>query len=129
VLWVNGHTHRNEVIAHRKPNGSGGFFELNTASHIDWPQQSRLIEVVDNHDGTLSVFGTIVDFAAPTPDVTKIDTPAQLAALSRLLAANDWQERTGHSATVDGRRGKASDRNVELLVPDPRSGGDPASNV
>jgi metallophosphoesterase (TIGR03767 family) len=129
VLWVNGHTHRNAVIVHRKPGGTGGFFELNTASHIDWPQQSRLIELVDNHDGTLSVFGTIVDFAAPTPDVRKLDTPAQLAALSRLLAANDWQERTGHSATLDGRRGKASDRNVELLVPDPRSGGDPASNV
>ena len=39
-----------------------------------------------------------------------------LAALSRELAANDWQERTGHSATVDGRRGDVADRNVELIV-------------
>jgi metallophosphoesterase (TIGR03767 family) len=131
VLWVNGHTHVNAVFAHKRPpsQGAGGFWELNTASHIDWPQQSRLVEIMDNKDGTLSVFGTILDFVAPTPDPTKLQTPAQLASLSRLLSANDWQERTGHSATVDGRRGKISDRNVELLVPDPRKNSNPANDV
>ena len=128
VLWVNGHTHRNAVVAHKRPTGNGGFFELNTASHIDWPQQSRLVEIMDNRDGTLSVFGTIVDFAAPEADLTKLETPAQLAAVSRLLAANDWQERDGHTSTVDGRRGRVSDRNVELIVPNPRQG-DAASNL
>jgi metallophosphoesterase (TIGR03767 family) len=129
VLWVNGHTHVNAVFAHKTPSGAGGFWELNTASHIDWPQQSRLVEIMDNKDGTLSVFGTIVDFVAPSPDPTKIQTPAQLASLSRLLSANDWQERTGHSTTLDGRRGKLADRNVELLVPDPRKNSNPASDV
>ncbi|HEX4018298.1 MAG TPA: TIGR03767 family metallophosphoesterase, partial [Frankiaceae bacterium] len=129
VLWVNGHTHVNAVFAHKRPTGTGGFWELNTASHIDWPQQSRLVEIMDNRDGTLSVFGTIVDFVAPSPDPTRLQTPAQLASLSRLLSANDWQERTGHSATVDGRRGKLSDRNVELLVPDPRKNSNPANDV
>ncbi len=128
VLWVNGHTHVNAVIPHKRAGG-GGFWELNTASHIDWPQQSRLVEVMDNKDGTLSIFGTIVDFAAPSPDPKKLDSPAQLAALSRLLSANDWQERTGHSPTLDGRRGKAEDRNVELLVPDPRKGADAANTL
>jgi metallophosphoesterase (TIGR03767 family) len=129
VLWVNGHTHVNRVTAHKRPQGTGGFWELNTASHIDWPQQSRLVEIMDNHDGTLSIFGTILDFVAPEPDPTKLSSPAQLASLSRLLSANDWQERTGHSPTLDGRRGKTPDRNVELLVPDPRPTSDPASNV
>jgi metallophosphoesterase (TIGR03767 family) len=129
VVWVNGHTHVNAVIPHKKSTGTGGFWELNTASHIDWPQQSRLVEILDNRDGTLSVFGTILDFAAPTPDPKKLDSPAALASISRLLAANDWQERTGHSATVDGRRGKAGDRNVELLVPDPRPKSDASSTV
>jgi metallophosphoesterase (TIGR03767 family) len=131
VLWVNGHTHINAVTAHKRTGGggSGGFWELNTASHIDWPQQSRLVEILDNGDGTLSVFGTILDFDAPSPDVKKLDSPAALASLSRLLAANDWQERTGHSATVDGRRGKEDDRNVELLVPDPRPKSDAASTL
>ncbi len=122
VLWVNGHTHVNKVTPHARPAGGppGGFWELNTASHIDWPQQARLVEIADNGDGTLSVFGTILDFAAPAADPAALRAPNSLAALSRELAANDWQERTGHSPTVDGRRGQAQDRNVELIVPDPR---------
>src|SRR6266700_3657260 len=44
VLWVNGHTHRNQVVPHARTAGAaigGGFWELNTAAHIDWPEQRR----------------------------------------------------------------------------------------
>ncbi len=115
IVWVNGHTHRNEVLPHVRPTGSavaGGFWELNTAAHIDWPQQSRTVEVVDNADGTLSVFGTIVDHAGPASAHSGSGSLA-LASLSRELAANDWQDRT------DDRRGSAADRNVELVLPAP----------
>ena len=44
----------------------GGFWEVNTAAHVDWPQQARTVELVDNRNGTLSIFGTIVDHVAPT---------------------------------------------------------------
>ena len=116
ILWVNGHTHRNEVLPHARPTGStvaGGFWELNTAAHIDWPQQSRVVEVVDNLDGTLSVFGTIVDHAGPASHGGSLSGPLALASLSRELAANDWQDRT------DARRGDVEDRNVELVLPSP----------
>ena len=109
ILWVNGHTHRNQVNAYARASTAaiaGGFWELNTAAHIDWPEQSRVVEMVDNLDGTLSIFGTIVDHSGGV-------TPNGLAGLSRQLSANDWQERT------DRRRGDLSDRNVELLVPAP----------
>src|SRR2546421_7114852 len=59
ILWVNGHTHRNQVLPYARPNGAaigGGFWEVNTAAHIDWPEQSRIIELVDNLDGTVSIF-------------------------------------------------------------------------
>ena len=110
VAWVNGHTHRNEIIPHRRSTGSGGFWEINTASHIDFPQQSRLIELADNKDGTLSIFTTMVDHAAPAAYGGQLGTPLALASLARELSANDPQERTS------GRRGAAADRNVELLV-------------
>jgi metallophosphoesterase (TIGR03767 family) len=125
VAWVNGHTHVNHVIAHQRPSSwkaKGGFWEINTASHIDFPQQARIVELVDNGDDTLSLFGTIIDSAAPLRWKNTSD-PNQLAALSRELAANDWQARVtkldaqGH----DGRRGAVSDRNVELLVHTPFS--------
>jgi metallophosphoesterase (TIGR03767 family) len=110
VAWVNGHTHDNHVRAHAR-NGGGGFWEINTASHIDWPQQSRLIELMDNQDGSLSIFCTMVDHAAKRRAKGTTSVLA-LASLSRQLSANDWQLHTGS-------RGKRADRNVELLMPMP----------
>ena len=116
VLWVNGHTHVNEVIPHPQGKGAklgGGFWEVNTASHIDWPQHARLVEIADNRDGTLSIFGTVIDSAAPLSYGGKLDSSLHLAALSRELSVNDPQEREST------RRGHRHDRNVELLVAAP----------
>jgi metallophosphoesterase (TIGR03767 family) len=121
VLWVNGHTHVNAVAPRRRHPESpvpGGFWELTTASHVDWPQQARLVELVDNGDGTLSVFGTIIDHAGPETAPGQQGTEA-LAALSRELGFNDWQTRPRPVPGADGRRGMAADRNVELLLPAP----------
>ncbi|HEY0637183.1 MAG TPA: TIGR03767 family metallophosphoesterase [Pseudonocardiaceae bacterium] len=126
VLWVNGHTHRNKVTPYTRPAGSpvpGGFWEVNTAAHIDWPQQSRVVELIDNQDGTISVFGTIVDMGAPAT-YRRLDSPVALASLARQLAGNDWQARERPNPGEDGRRGTVADRNVELLLPAPfRIGG------
>jgi metallophosphoesterase (TIGR03767 family) len=112
ILWVNGHTHRNQVIPHAR-QGSGGFWEVNTAAHVDFPQQSRIVELADNGDGTLSIFATILDSAGPASYGGRLSDPVRLASLSRELAGNDWQDRD------TDRRGEAADRNVELLVPAP----------
>jgi metallophosphoesterase (TIGR03767 family) len=112
VLMVDGHTHTNRVTAHTRPDG-GGFWEVNTAAHIDWPAQARLLELVDNRDGTLSVFGTLLDPDAPLSYGGRLDSTSALASLCRELAANDPQDRT------DDRRGLREDRNVELLVAAP----------
>jgi hypothetical protein len=121
VLAVTGHTHHNDVVPHKRKGAKSGFWEVNTASHVDWPQQSRLIEMMDNRDGTLSIFGTIVDQASPAkppkPGPAAGLTDRQLASLSRQLAANDPQSR---EVTSGGGQGDLEDRNVELLIRDPR---------
>jgi metallophosphoesterase (TIGR03767 family) len=122
VLWVNGHTHRNTVTPYarsRHAKAPGGFWEINTAAHVDWPQQARTVELVDNRNGTLSIFGTIIDHVAPTSYGKHPKSPLELASLSRELGANDWQERTRPEDGQDGRRGRLEDRNVELLLPAP----------
>jgi metallophosphoesterase (TIGR03767 family) len=111
VLWVNGHTHVNRVAPHTRSTG-GGFWEVQTAAHVDFPCQARLLEVLDNRDGTLSVFGTILDADAPL-SYDGLDSARSLASLGRELAANDPQERG------NDRRGAVEDRNVELLIPAP----------
>ncbi|MGA5561565.1 TIGR03767 family metallophosphoesterase [Streptomyces platensis] len=103
VGWINGHSHKNEIIAH------DGFWEISTASHIDFPQLARVIELVDNHDGTLSLFTTLVESAAPhRTDFTDLSQTG-LAALYRELSFNAPQARTDLAGT-------ARDRNVELLL-------------
>ena len=64
VAYVAGHTHENDISLFKQ--GRTGFWQINTASHADFPQQSREIEVMDNRDGTLSLFTTILDHAGPT---------------------------------------------------------------
>jgi len=108
IAWVNGHTHRHEILAHTSE--AGGFWEINTASHIDFPQQARIIEIADNTDGTLSIFTTILDHAAEAAFDGTLDSPLSLAALSRELSANDWQ-------LVES--GSPGDLNTELIVKAP----------
>lgn len=53
LAWVNGHIHRNLITPHSAPGGRS-FWEISTASHVDFPQLARIIELVDNKDGTIS---------------------------------------------------------------------------
>jgi metallophosphoesterase (TIGR03767 family) len=124
IAYVAGHTHANRVDFFRGRKGRG-FWQINTASHIDWPQQSRLIEVMDNRDGTLSLFGTILDSAAPAAAPTPGDAlglgPEQLASLGRTLSYNDPQREGLEGSSGDApKTGRRADRNVELLLRDPR---------
>jgi metallophosphoesterase (TIGR03767 family) len=115
VLWVNGHMHANRVWAHPAPSGKGGgIWEINTASHIDFPQQARTIELVDNHDGTLSILSVLIDHS--DPDDIRRDgdqTQKSLAALSLELALND------PDLDRSFRVGTPQDQNVELVIKAP----------
>ncbi|MFL5845007.1 MAG: TIGR03767 family metallophosphoesterase [Solirubrobacteraceae bacterium] len=126
IAYVAGHTHQHNVEAFRAPaaggsgEGGGGFWGIETSSEVDWPIQSRLLEVMDNHDGTLSIFGTLIDHGAALttpPTGTKADgfTPLTLASIARELSFNDPQQ--GGTTGM----GDPDDRNVELLLPDPRT--------
>ena len=112
ALWVNGHTHEHRVTAITDGIGRG-FWQVTTASHIDWPQQSRLIEVGSADDGSLLIACTVVDSLAP-PTWSGGTDPVSLAALSREMAGNDWQFRS-----PDGPPGTGADtdRNVLLILP------------
>ena len=154
VLHAAGHTHENRVWARPGRAAAGGqpgtgYWEVNSSSHADWPSQSRTLEIVDNKDGTLSVFGVIFDATAPpqacggvddsetclpwsndATDESAIEPGAPkineeyLAAVAREVGYNDPQ--AGHAADADARgrenslvAGPSQDRNVELLIANP----------
>jgi metallophosphoesterase (TIGR03767 family) len=103
LAWVNGHSHKNQITPH------GSFWEVTTASHVDFPQLARVIELVDNHDGTLSLITTLVESTAPHSTDFGDLSQTGLAALYRELALN----KPGASTVLAGR---PADRNTELLL-------------
>ncbi|MET9552083.1 TIGR03767 family metallophosphoesterase [Streptomyces sp. NPDC006645] len=103
VAWINGHSHRNVVLPH------GSFWEISTASHIDFPQLARVVEITDNKDGTLSLFTTLIESAAPREtDFTDL-SQSGLASLYRELALNAPGSRQDLAGLKDAR-------NTELLL-------------
>ncbi|HII99872.1 MAG TPA: TIGR03768 family metallophosphoesterase, partial [Methanoregula sp.] len=106
VLWMSGHVHRNTVTAFPSPDPGHpelGFWEVETASLRDFPQQFRTIEIVRNSDNTVSVFATDVD-----PSVSD----GSPAAISRSYAVATLQ--TFNSTLVPGPSGSY---NAELVKP------------
>lgn len=103
LAWINGHSHKNAITPH------GTFWEISTASHVDFPQLARVIEIADNHDGTLSVFSTLIESAARHRTDFADLSQAGLAAFYRELSLNA----PGARPTLSGEPG---DRNVELVL-------------
>ncbi len=124
IAWVNGHEHNNEIRAYAAKKGqkdkARAYWEVNTAAHIDWPQQSRLIEVAWKPGeraakaDTVFIYGTVVDHAA-APD-TNLATQSRvdyLASLSRREAYYDACVRNGQATCL--APGAPGDRNVKLV--------------
>ena len=115
-LWLAGHSHRNR-ISHHGDDGRG-FWQIETSSLIDWPQQGRLIEIFRGNPGELIVATTMIDHCGTVaPDISHLmlDDVHELAGLSRLLAVNDWQRRSGPFA-VSQNEGSFGDRNRFISV-------------
>ncbi|WP_432170688.1 TIGR03767 family metallophosphoesterase [Streptomyces sp. 1222.5] len=108
LAWVNGHIHKNVITPH-KASGGRSFWEISTASHVDYPQLARVIELVDNKDGTVSLFTTLIESAAPHRTDYADLSQTGLAALYRELSYNA----PGAKKTLAG---SAADRNTELVL-------------
>jgi hypothetical protein len=64
VMWISGHRHVNVVTPQPAPAGKGpefGFWEVETASLRDCPQQLRTFDLRRNSDNTVSIVVTNVD--------------------------------------------------------------------
>ena len=103
-LHIIGHDHVNLITPRPGPEGETekGYWEIQTCALSDFPQQSRIIEIVDNKDGTGSIYCTILNHNSPEGSLTY---------QSRSLSLKDVQ--LGDDKV--GREGSLEDRNVELI--------------
>ena len=122
ILWFAGHVHDHKISQRKNSDGTHGFWEIRTASHIDWPQQSRVIEIVRSNNKKIAIGTVVFDHAGPadfngSPD--ELANPVALAGLSRLLAANDWQRQAEGPFNIQHLEGQPEDRNIWLWATDP----------
>ncbi|MBW3087083.1 3',5'-cyclic adenosine monophosphate phosphodiesterase CpdA [Austwickia sp. TVS 96-490-7B] len=112
LAWVNGHTHANAITPRRHALSHRSFWEINTASHVDFPQHARIIEVVDNKDNSLSLFTTMLEADAPYRADYSSAKVTDLCSVYREFAFNDPKKR--------GKlMGSEIDLNTELLLDHP----------
>jgi hypothetical protein len=113
VLWLNGHTHTNAIRSRRDPRDpTRGFWEVTTCAVVDWPCQTRAVELVDA-DGHLSIVCTMIDHDTPVA-ASSLATGSELASLHRELAAN-----MPGAGADSGGAGTTADRNVVLRLAPP----------
>ena len=99
IAALSGHTHRN--LIEPRPTPVGGYWLINTASLIDFPQQARALRVVATKDGGVALQTWMLDHVFA----------GALGAISRELAYLDAQ-----GGRPKGFRGSRLDRNVTLYV-------------
>jgi metallophosphoesterase (TIGR03768 family) len=80
ILWIAGHRHVNQVTPMPSTDPAhpeNGFWQVETTSLRDFPQQFRMFDITRNSDNTVSIFAT---------DVDPVMQQGSLPALSRYYA-------------------------------------------
>ena len=102
IMWISGHRHLNTVKAFISPDPVNapekGFWQVETPSLRDFPQQFRTFEIYLNSDDTISIVTTDVDPAV------KEGTPAATSrkyAVATAQIVRAWDFTTKHNPTKD----------------------------
>jgi hypothetical protein len=117
LLWIAGHRHINTVTPQPSPDSVNhpelGFWEVETASLRDFPQQFRTFEIVRNDNNTVSIFVTDVDPAVQDDPALPPGSPA---AKSRGYAVGANRIAAGVTGLTDTT---SRAYNAELIKPLP----------
>jgi hypothetical protein len=97
IATLSGHIHRNLIVP--RSSAAGGYWQINTASLIDYPQQARALRVVETAGGGVAIQTWMLDHVFP----------GSLGTISRELSYLDAQG--GRPREFAGGR---LDRNVTL---------------
>ena len=85
-----------------RPGPAGGFYEITTASIIDWPVERRVLEIFRHDDGLIEIVSTVDSHGA---------AEGTLAALHRELA-----HRFGGRRLNTMMEGTEDDRDVRMYL-------------
>ena len=83
LMWIAGHRHLNAITAFKSPDANRpelGFWQVETPSLREFPQQFRTFEIARNSDKTISIFATDVDPAVKDGSFAAISRSYAIAA-------------------------------------------------
>ncbi len=100
IATLSGHTHRSRIRAQASP--AGGYWQIETASLIDYPQQARALRILATADGGVAIQTWMLDHVFP----------GGLGTISRELSYIDAQ-----GGRPQGFAGSHIDRNAVLYLP------------
>jgi hypothetical protein len=118
ILWISGHVHRNTITPqpYGDPANGIGFWEAETPSLRDYPQQFRHFQIVRNDEGNISIFVHSVDPAVNPAFVNGSPSPAytsrEYSLATQQIFGNPWQMGPGMVLS-----------NPDVLPADPSSNG------
>lgn len=136
IAWVAGHTHIHRIRAFKVENGKGsneaigvdvackgpgpctGFWQIETASLIDHPQEQRLIEILDNGNGTGTIRAPVVGHRFERAKrLAERDDRCALYLTDPAAVAAALSDGGMDAVCMQGglREGQPKDRNVELM--------------
>ncbi|MES0873773.1 hypothetical protein [Sinimarinibacterium thermocellulolyticum] len=136
IAWVAGHTHQHRIRAFKVSDGIGsngeieaaveckgpgpcvGFWQIETASLIDHPQEQRLIEILDNGDGTGTIRASVLQHQFDRAKaLAEADDRCALYLSDPAAVAAAISEANLDALCRQGgvRPGTPADRNVELM--------------
>lgn len=104
IMWIAGHRHLNTVKAFKSPDidtaPEKGFWQVETSSLRDFPQQLRTFEIYLNSDYSVSVVAVNVDTAVAPG--TPAATSRGYAVAVQQIVKNDLLQSAPNPATMNG---------------------------
>lgn len=101
IMWISGHRHMNTVTPQIHPTDpTRSFWEVETSSLRDFPQQFRTFDLYRNSDNTISIIVTNVDpaVAAVSPATA---SRGNAIATARITAASTLTDATSHAINAE----------------------------
>ena len=103
LAWISGHRHINAVTPFPSPDAGHpelGFWEIETASLRDAPQEFRTFQIERNSDNTVSIVTTDVDPAVADGSIAAISRTDGIAASEVFNNPNPYPPTGAYNATL-----------------------------
>jgi metallophosphoesterase (TIGR03768 family) len=120
IMWVSGHVHRNAITPQPAPDGDPeyGFWEVETPSLRDLPQEFRRFQIVRNSDNNISIFAVDVDPAVNTAPLEHgKSSPALISRSYAIATMQIFSNVVAQAPHIDATSGVYNAELVKQLSP------------